>query len=78
MQVFNWPQDIGVRYVPKSPPKSIFWTHELKGKELDQAITGVPAINHTIRNKSQYREFVHTYLLLTVPLSDASTSQVNV
>ena len=56
----------------------MFWTYELEGAELDQTITGEPYVDHIVRIKSWYREFIQTHLLLIVPLSGASTSQVNV
>ena len=46
--VLNWNRGVGVRRIPKSPPHSMFWTHELEGTKLDQDIAGELAIDHAV------------------------------
>ena len=76
-QILQWGSGPGARRVPMDPPL-VFWTHELRGRELRRALRGTPAIRRTLDpHEAAYQTFIGERLLPGLPLSGL-VSQVHV
>ena len=74
-RILEWGSGPGARRVPMDPPL-VFWTHELRGRELRRALRGTPAIRRTLDpHEAAYQSFIGERLLPGLPL-DGLVSQV--
>ena len=76
-RILEWGSGPRARRVPMVPPL-VFWTHELRGRELRRALRGTPAIRRTLDpREAAYQSFIGERLLPALPL-DGLVSQVRV
>ena len=77
-RVLDWQKGPDRRRILKSPPRSIFWTHQLTERELERIMAGIRAANIQVRTKVRYKEFIRSSLLGGLPLSASSTARVSI